>query len=215
MRMLELLNRIIGEKLPGLFSPASRHEWRSVHVTYHPPRVERLWVQIDYQHRLFLHRIYPCHDEFALFHPHPWPSAVRVVSGRYEHRVGTAGTVLVKEVLVPGSEYQMMTRQTWHSVRPLDGPSDSIMLVGEPYKPPVEMPLPPAEKQGPLVPERFEELMAEWHDRFDAPVECGTCGWQGRHSELACYRDDDGAPVEMEHARCPNCFDEDQVMSRR
>jgi len=46
------------------------------------------------------------------------------------------------------------------------------------------------------------------------PVECGTCGWTGIHHELECYRDEAGNPVEVEYARCPKCFDEDQVYSR-
>ena len=42
-------------------------------------------------------------------------------------------------------------------------------------------------------------------------VKCDTCGWEGRHGELECYRYDDGEPAEMEYVRCPQCFDEDQV----
>jgi hypothetical protein len=229
MGMLDELDRVIGENLPQLLRPENRHLWRSVHVTYHPPRVERLWMQVDERHRLFLHRIHPCEEKEALFHPHPWPSAVRIVSGRYEMRLsseffpededetrtGPAWTSEhAKMILGPGSVYEMTDRQGWHSVRPLDGPSDSIMLVGPLYEPTVEMPSPPTEKQGPLAPKRVEELMSTWHDRIDQPVECYGCGWKGRHSELECYRNDDGCPVEMEHVRCPNCFDEDQVGSR-
>lgn len=214
MRMLDALHRMVEARLPALLAPGNRHRWHSVHVTYHPPRVERLWVQVD-EYRLFLHRIYPCEDGDALFHPHPWPSAVRVVSGRYEHHVGVEGCRLMRSILKAGSSYEMTNRETWHSVRPLDEPSDSIMLVGPLYEPPVEMPSPPAEKQGPLSDGRFDALLGEWRDRVDSPVECGTCGWEGTHDELECYRDDDGRPVEMEHVRCPQCFDEDQVMSRR
>jgi len=219
MQMLDALDRILRERLPKLMRPESRPRWNSVHVTYHPPRVERLWTQVD-DHRLFLHRIYPCEEGDALFHPHPWPSAVQVVSGRYEHQTGIIVAPgfrrgVVRSVLVVGSSYEMKDRRAWHSVRPLDGPSDSIMLVGPLYDPPVEMPHPPTKKQGPLEPDRFEALFEEWRDRIDPSVECGTCGWRGTQDELECYRDGDGRPVEMGHARCPSCFDEDQVMSRR
>lgn len=219
--MLDMLDRVIQDRLPGLLRPENRHLWGSVHVTYHPPRVERLWVQVD-DHRLFLHRIYPCAEGDALFHPHPWPSAVHVVSGCYEHRIGLRAhtadekklpvTVeLTRGVLRAGSSYEMTNREAWHSVRPLEGPSDSIMLVGPLYDPPVEMPSPPTEKQGPLAPERFDELINRWHDRIDEPVRCGGCGWKGRYSELECFRHEDGRPAEMVHVRCPECFDEDQV----
>lgn len=159
--MLDLLHKAIDE-LPSLLG--SPEGWESVDVTYHPPRVERLWRQWG-KNRIFLHRIYPCHKEYALWHPHPWPSAVRVVTGRYEHRTGEAGGWRVKSVLVAGCEYEMRC-DAWHSVRPLHGPSDSVMVTGQPFIPKVEMPLPPPKKQGPLSPERFNELFDTWSVRF-------------------------------------------------
>jgi len=176
--MLSVLRNVIELDLPRLLE--RRDEWQSVHVTYHPPRVERLWIQHG-SFRVFLHRIHPCRESDALFHPHPWPSAVRVVSGRYE--MGVAGTAFdpdtdamtdppawdtqsAKIILVPGSEYEMTERQGWHYVRPIDGPSDSVMVTGPPYDPPVEMPSAPTEKQGPLSPERFDELFDEWKARL-------------------------------------------------
>jgi hypothetical protein len=170
--MLSTLQKVIENELPGLMRRPA--EWNSVHVTYEPPRVERLWIQVG-PIRVLLHRIYPCDEGAALFHPHPWPSAVRIVSGRYEHRVGyrervsnveTATHELTTAILHPGTEYEMVTPTVWHSVRPLDGPSDSIMVTAAPYEPRVQMPSPPAEKQGPLSPERFDELFAEWKERL-------------------------------------------------
>lgn len=222
MRMLDRLDEMV-RRLPELLAAPNRHLWRSVHVTYHPPRVERLWIQLE-DHRLFLHRIHPCEESDALFHPHPWPSAVRVVSGQYEHRVGwrrSNDTNLVEtwrvattSVLGAGSTYEMVEPEAWHSVRPLEAPSDSIMVVGPLYEPRVKMPNAPTEKQGPLSARRFDALMGQWHDRIDRPVKCYGCGWTGRHSELECYRDEHGAPVEVEHVRCPECLDEDQVGTR-
>lgn len=176
--LLETLHYIIKEELLSLYlTPEFRHEWNSLHVTYHPPRVERLWIQWGSNHRLFLHRIHPCEKGEALFHPHPWPSAVHIVRGRYE--MGIAGTSIIDEPLIgeegpawdaeharvilgSGSSYEMTEPQGWHYVRPLDAPVDSIMLTGAPYNPPVKMPQPPTTKQEPLSPERFEVL---W-DRF-------------------------------------------------
>lgn len=51
--------------------------WNSLDVDYHDPRVERVWRQwLDY--RVSLHVIHPCQPSASLFHPHPWPSAMRV-----------------------------------------------------------------------------------------------------------------------------------------
>jgi hypothetical protein len=218
--MLSVLQKVIDNELVGLMR--RKNEWSSVHVTYHPPEVERLWIQVG-PVRVFLHRIHPCAEGEALFHPHPWPSAVRVVSGEYAHTTGYCERLrnserhpyeLMTSILRAGSDYEMIKPMAWHSVRPLGGPSDSIMIVGEPHKVPIIMPSPPTEKQGPLSPERFDELFAEWHDRIDKPVECHTCGWEGRHSDLACFEDEGGNPIEQRYARCPKCMDEDQVGSK-
>jgi hypothetical protein len=111
--------------------------WTSVDVNYEPPRVERIWCPFGNDFRLFLHRIHPC--EQALYHPHPWPSAIKVLSGVYEMRVGygdaeteprTAATVL----LTAGSSYEMVEPNGWHSVRPINMPSLSIMVTGRPWE---------------------------------------------------------------------------------
>ncbi len=155
--MLETL-RAISDQLPTLLR--RREIWRSLHVLYEPPRVERLWCQLG-DLRVFLHKIWPTEAE-VLYHPHPWPSAVRVVSGRYLHLVGTAERILATQVLTAGSEYELTDPAAWHSVRPLDEPSDSIMVVGKLYDPPPAMPKPPTERQPPLEDQRVEELLDAW-----------------------------------------------------
>lgn len=150
------------ESLPDLLR---RPEiWRSLHVVYEPPRVERLWCQHG-ELRVFLHRIWPT-DADVLYHPHPWPSAVRVVSGRYLHLIGTEDRVLSTQVLAVGSEYEMLDSAAWHSVRPLGGPSDSVMVVGPLHRPTPAMPRPPAEPQPPLDPARAQTLLYEWRCRL-------------------------------------------------
>jgi hypothetical protein len=125
-----------------------------------------------------------------------------------ERTEGPAWTSLhSKLLLVPGSEYEMTDRNGWHSVRPLGAPSDSLMVVGPLYKPRVEMPHAPIEKQQPLSPKRFTELFNMWHqrvhdmlDRIDAPVECENCPWVGRVSELH-----DCAEIYASKSKCPEC----------
>src|SRR5690348_11598928 len=102
---------------------ADRARWNSVYVDYHKPYVERLWTQVD-SVRVYLHRIHPCTRDEALFHPHPWPSAMRILQGKYEMAVGygkgmnpppKAATL----VLETGSSYEMIDPDGWHYVRPL------------------------------------------------------------------------------------------------
>ena len=122
-------------RLPALL--AEKSAWKSVFVDYHPPFVERLWRQVG-DYRLYLHRIYPCEKAQALFHPHPWPSAMRILEGRYEMAVGygqgmSEPPVAATVVMAQGSSYEMVDPDGWHSVRPLDGPTLSLMVTGMPW----------------------------------------------------------------------------------
>jgi hypothetical protein len=82
--MLEILASVESE-LPRLLLDESA--WSGLLIDYHPPTVERLWMGWQ-GHRVSLHRIHPCGPGQALFHPHPWPSAMRILSGEYEMAVG-------------------------------------------------------------------------------------------------------------------------------
>lgn len=166
--MLEMLARA-ERALPGvdiglLDDPDG---WNTLDVNYEPPRVERLWREFE-NGRLYLHRIYPC--EKALFHPHPWPSAVKILSGSYEMAIGyhvgqpgegqrrpgmtpTPPPYASLQVLTKGSTYEMIRPGGWHYVRPLGGTSYSIMVTGPKWdgvwspKPNTIHPLGPVEPQ--------------------------------------------------------------------
>jgi len=114
--------------------------WNSLRVDYNHPYVDRLWRQYDKDHRLLLHKIYPCETEEALLHPHPWPSAVRVFGpGGYETGIGfgdPAGEpppIAAKFVLKTFSSYEMTVEDSWHYVRPLRGPIYTMMVVGRSF----------------------------------------------------------------------------------
>jgi len=72
--------------------------WNTLDVNYHQPRVERLWTQIGTS-RLMLHVIHTCETDEALYHPHPWPSAMHVLSGSYEMGLGVKHTPNLKEII--------------------------------------------------------------------------------------------------------------------
>jgi hypothetical protein len=123
--------------------------WKSLYVDYHPPIVERLWLPWN-GYRINLHRIHPCAREEALFHPHPWPSAMRVLSGEYEMAVGygqgaTAPPVAALMIASGDFRYEMTDPNAWHYVRPLREPTMSLMVTGKPWdrpSPKSDKPLP-------------------------------------------------------------------------
>lgn len=143
--------------------------WRGVTIDYHPPTVERLWRPWrDY--RVSLHRIHPCGPGEALFHPHPWPSAMRILAGEYEMAVGYGkGAALppVAALMIAAGDfrYEMTDPDAWHYVRPLGGPTLSLMVTGKPW----DRPAPRSDK--PLLPlsaEQREEILRLFQQRYPA-----------------------------------------------
>lgn len=163
--MLERLAEV-EVQLPALLSdPAG---WRSLDIDYHPPRVQRLyrpWCGL----RLSLHRIWPCEPDAALFHPHPWPSAMKVVRGTYRMAMGygsgtTPPPVMATMLLRAGSCYAMTDPDIWHDVRPLGGPSLSVMLTGTPWQRPA--PVIPSQPLRPMPAADIAGLLAEFREAF-------------------------------------------------
>jgi hypothetical protein len=146
--------------------------WNSLLIDYYPPKVERLWTQLGEQ-RLMLHVIHPCAQDEALWHPHPWPSAIKILSGRYEMGCGYGRGIKTPPtshtlILAAGSSYEMLHRDGWHYVRPLDAPSHSLMLIGKPWKRKRAMPSAPDSPLNPLQIARAAAILAEFRQLVGA-----------------------------------------------
>ncbi|MCB9643501.1 MAG: hypothetical protein H6728_10565 [Myxococcales bacterium] len=149
----------VEEKLPEWLD--APEDWRTLDVTYHPPRVERVFTQRE-GIRISLHCIHPCTREEALFHPHPWPSAMRILSGMYEMTVGygkgeEAPPIASTLWLPTHAAYEMVEPDAWHAVRPLKEPAFTLMVTGAPWQrstPRSKAPMPA------LSEERKMEIMA-------------------------------------------------------
>jgi hypothetical protein len=133
--MLDVL-RSAERALPRLL--ADEALWSSVFVDYHPPTVERLWCPWG-DFRISLHRIHSCPPGAALFHPHPWPSAMRILSGEYEMAVGYGPgekpPPIAALMTASGAfAYEMTDPDAWHYVRPIGGPAMTIMVTGKPWE---------------------------------------------------------------------------------
>lgn len=165
--MLERLDTMLHE-LPALL--ASTDGWRGLRIDYHPPFVDRAW-RPWHDCRISLHRIHPCPPGAALLHPHPWPSAMKILAGHYEMAVGYgAGVVrppIAARIILPaGATYEMVDRDAWHDVRPLDGPVLSVMLSGAPWD--RAMPVEPEVPQRPIPEAGIAELLRDMRAACDS-----------------------------------------------
>lgn len=112
--------------------------WSSMFIDYEKPYVERLWRSWRAHFRISLHRIHTCHEDEPLFHPHPWPSAIRILSGVYEMGIGHGAgdskpPVNTRVILTSGCVYEMIDPDEWHYVRPLTDTSHSVMITDLPW----------------------------------------------------------------------------------
>jgi hypothetical protein len=164
--MLDVLERLERE-LPILLLDADG--WTGLFIDYHPPTVERLWRQWN-EYRISLHRIHPCPAGTALFHPHPWPSAMRILAGDYEMAVGygkgeETPPIAARMIASGDFAYEMTDPDAWHYVRPIGGPSWSIMVTGKPW----DRPAPRANKPLSELPaQQREEILEFFRRRYPA-----------------------------------------------
>ena len=136
-KMLTLLDEMLRE-LPDLVGKDGP-DWNSLKINYDQPLVHRLWLPWRKDYRINLHRLFPCHPDHALWHPHSWPSAVYVLSGNYTMRQGQAMTRNIRPKptttirMSKGSSYEMTDQLSWHSVAPMKE-SFTVMLTGPLYE---------------------------------------------------------------------------------
>ena len=158
MDMLHALDEVEAV-LPSLLGDEAG--WKDVDVDYHPPRVERLWRDWK-DYRIYLHRLYPCTPAESLFHPHPWPSAMLLLTGEYEMGIGhgesdARPSVAERKIMKRGSRYAMNDINDWHYVAPIDRPVMSLMVTGKPWGRPSPKPTKPL---SPLSPEARADILA-------------------------------------------------------
>jgi hypothetical protein len=164
--MLDILQRVENALLPML---ENRSAWSSLNINYHRPFVERLWLPMkvdDQSVRVNLHLIQPCNPQDVLFHPHPWPAAMRILRGTYEMGVGVgkygAPDVSMRIVGQRGTAYEMTDPNAWHYVRPLDMSNVlSLMVTGTPWPEEIVQsnPSPPKGRLGELREDRVTHIL--------------------------------------------------------
>lgn len=172
--MLKELRTFLVTGFGDLLDPG---KWNTLDVDYFPPRVERLWMQKG-DNRYYLHFIHPT-DKPCLFHKHRWPSAIHMLKGAYEMGIAYSEKEVTSEeayllpnaaklILNEGSSYEMTESHGLHYVRPIGGPSFSVMVTGKPYPDPrkeVDFP-----KLKNLSEDRRIELLAQFRAIWPQPT---------------------------------------------
>lgn len=133
--MLQIL-RDIEEQMPNFLKIES---WRSLYIDYDYPYVERVYLDWE-EYRINLHIIHPIPEgQVPYYHPHPWPSACRILRNAYRMRLGLEvepdHVVDVSNLVMSrNSAYEMVFPNTWHAIEPLNNVNvPSLMITGKPY----------------------------------------------------------------------------------
>lgn len=174
--MIKLLNKIEENLGDILFKNADNI--RTMYIDYHKPYVSRMWF-IDKENdcRVFLHKIETCQEsKEALYHPHPWDSAMRIIAGQYEMGIGHSETNEIpktdcKLILRSGTCYEMTEMHGWHYVSPIDEPAYTLMITPNKLNG-REVPLEPNKAFRKLTREEIEDIVtvfshsSKWMRRY-------------------------------------------------
>lgn len=142
---------------------SERGVWKSKKIRYQFPHVDRLMVPWG-DLRISLHYIHPCEKSECYIHPHPWPSAIRVLSGIYETGLYSRPWFGLQKDSTPeirfsgsrGFDYEMVDPNSSHYVWTATG-SYSLMVMGPKWE--GVLPNPQQEPEGPLSMTEEEELL--------------------------------------------------------
>jgi len=147
--MIGLLKQIEKEQIIAILRYPVKY-FKTLYIDYEKPYVSRLQYDLGNGYRLSFHKIEECDTNEALYHPHPWPSAIHVIKGSYEMGISYSEqnyhygqenannsfqseivkNEVCKLVVNDGFYYEMLNRHGWHYVKPLDQCSMSVMLMG-------------------------------------------------------------------------------------
>lgn len=135
--MLQFLKEVELNLPQLLYDKAKNGEIRTMYIDDYKPFVSRIWFPLE-DKRVFLHRIEPCNSNVeALWHYHPWESAIKIISGSYEMGIGHSennqipSVIDCKLVLTAGCSYEMLEPDGWHYVAPKDWGVYSLMVTGK------------------------------------------------------------------------------------
>lgn len=170
MNMLELLYKVENSIVELLYKNANNIN--TMYIDYHKPYVSRIWfLDEELDCRVFLHKIEPCNESSeALYHPHKWDSAVRIISGKYEMGVGHSETDEIPKtdcilILGAGACYVMPEKDGWHYVSPIEV-THTLMVIPNKLNG-RKMPVEPEKKFRKLTRNEVTDMFYTFRERSD------------------------------------------------
>lgn len=123
----------------------SEDHWDSLIINKRKPHTIRAFRMFG-ENRVCIHKFEPCEASECFHHPHSWPVAVLMLKGKYLHDVGYTSLGhediltapepikwMIKEIIRPGTIYEITNPYTWHKVQPLEE-TLTIMINGPDFK---------------------------------------------------------------------------------
>lgn len=166
--MLELLYKVEDLLIELLYKNIDNIQ--TMYIDYHKPYVSRIWfIDKELDCRVFIHKIERCEESSeALYHPHKWDSAIRIISGEYEMGIGHSETNEIpktdcKLILGGGSCYEMTEKHGWHYVSPKKFHTYTLMVIPNRLNG-REMPIEPKKDFRKLQRSEVEDIFYKIHD---------------------------------------------------
>lgn len=186
--MLELLHKVENSLVELLYKNSEKI--KTMYIDYHKPFVSRIWfIDEELDCRVFLHKIEPCNDsKEALYHPHKWDSAMRIISGEYEMGIGHSETnetprTDCKLILGAGTCYEMTEKDGWHYVFPK---RDTYTLMVTPNKlNGREMPIEPKHDFRKLTRKEMEDILYTFREHGEKYNCYGLKNKTGNHIQFS------------------------------
>lgn len=131
--ILELLMPLLPEIILN-----KEQKWDSLIINRRKPHTYRIFTTLPSGLRVCLHKFKSCDEHESFSHPHPWPGAFTILSGKYKMNIGYSNDTLSKPQSVASfimnkySSYEIVEPLTWHSVIPLED-TYTVMINNAPF----------------------------------------------------------------------------------
>ncbi len=176
--MLELLYKVENSLRELLYKNVDSVQ--TMYIDYHKPYVSRIWfIDKELDCRIFLHKIEKCEESSeALYHPHKWDSAIRIIAGEYEMGIGHSETNEIpktdcKLILGAGSCYEMTEKHGWHYVSPKIFHTYTLMVIPNRLNG-REMPIEPQKEFRKLTKAEIEDILYTFREQSDKHKSIGV-----------------------------------------